>query len=95
MKYIVETLSTFKLYHVVEAENEADAMLIAENADDNYQDWLGITKYDIEECTDTRLEKLKDKNYFWNGISFINEEGCIAYKDMDGNIRSAGGPKVK
>jgi hypothetical protein len=95
MKYIVETLSTFKLYHVVEAENEADAMLIAENADDNYQDWLGITKYDIEECTDTRLEKLKDKKYFWDGASFINDDGFITYKDADGNIRSAGGPKVK
>jgi len=95
MKYIVETLSTFKLYHVVEAENEADAMLIAENADDNDQEFLGLMKYNIEEATDTRLEKLKDKNYFWKGTSFINEEGYIAYKDVDGNIHSAGEVKVK
>lgn len=95
MKYIVETLSLFKLYHVVEAENEADAMLIAENADDNYQDWLGIIKCDIEECTDIRLEKLKGKEYFFDGVSFINDEGFIAYKHADGNTRTIDSVKVK
>ena len=34
MKYIVESVGLFRMVHVVECDNEADAMLIAENADE-------------------------------------------------------------
>ena len=42
MKYIVESVGMFRMVHVVECENEADALLIAEHADDNWQEHLGV-----------------------------------------------------
>jgi hypothetical protein len=37
MKYIVETMQSFRHIHVIEAENEDEALKIASVADDNWQ----------------------------------------------------------
>jgi len=57
MKYIVETVGMFRMVHVVECENEADALLIAEHADDNWQEHLGVLKFDIAEYSEGRKSK--------------------------------------
>ena len=95
MKYIVETLSTFRMCHVVEAESEADAKLIAAEADDNFQVHLGVTHYDIEPFTEEVIAKYKAKGYFWDGVSYIGGDGYIGYKHPDGTMRERTGPKVK
>ena len=97
MKYIVETLSTFRMCHVVEAESEADAKLIASEADDNFQVHLGITHYDIQPFTEEVVAKYKaiEHGYFWNGVAYIDEDGYIGYKHPDGTVRERTGPKVK
>jgi hypothetical protein len=48
-KYIVEQISIHRTVHVVEADNEAEGLLIAEKADDNWQEWLGQMKVDVNE----------------------------------------------
>lgn len=88
MKYIVETLSTFRNVHVVEATSEEDAYLIAANADDNWQEWLGITKLDIRPYSEEIIKHLRSReNYFWEGVSSINDEGHITYANADGEVR--------
>jgi hypothetical protein len=97
MKYIVETLSTFRMCHVIEAESEADAKLIAEDADDNFQVHLGVTHYDIQPFTEEAVAKYKaiEHGYFWDGVSYIDEDGYIGYRHADGTVRERTGPKVK
>lgn len=88
MKYIVETLSTFRNVHVVEADSEEDALLIANNADDNWQEWLGLSKLDIRPYSDELKDYFKSKgNYFWTGISSISNDGYIIYKHSDDSVR--------
>lgn len=95
MKYIVETISSHKLVHVVEAESVEEAYRIAENADDNYQEHIGIMHYDVSPCTDERIEYYRSKNYFWDGVTYINEHGYVAYRHPNGEERELGGPKLK
>jgi hypothetical protein len=97
MKYIVETISTFRMCHVVEAESESDAKLIAEDADDNFQEHIGIMHYDIQPFTEEAIAKYKakEKGYFWDGVAYIGEDGYIGYKHPDGIVRERTGPKVK
>ena len=79
-KYIVETLTTFRHVHVVEADNEDQAFAIASEADDNWQEFLGVQRFDVSEYTEERIKHFKVKDYFWNGSAFLNEEGNIAYR---------------
>ena len=39
--YILEQISMHRTVHVVEAETEAEALKIADNADDNWQEFMG------------------------------------------------------
>lgn len=87
MKYIVETLSTFRQVHVVEANSEDEAFALAENADDNWQEHLGVMKYSITECTEQTLAPYKEMKYFWDGVSSFDADGNIKYVYPDGRVR--------
>lgn len=83
-KYIVEQLSIFRNLHVIEAENEQTAIAISEQADDNWQEWLGCLKVDVNEYSDERIAYFKNKNYFWNGVAYQDADGYIAYIHPNG-----------
>jgi hypothetical protein len=85
-KYIVEQLMVYRNVYVVEADNETQAIKVAEHADDNWQKFLGTTTIDINEYTDTRIAYFKEKEYFWDGCSYVDGEGFIAYRYPNGDI---------
>ena len=85
-KYVVETIGIHRMVHVVEAENENSAMEIARTADDNWQEYLGEVKIDIAEFTPERIKHFEEKEFFWNGISFKDENGDIRYKHQNGTV---------
>jgi hypothetical protein len=64
MKYIVETIGMFRQVHVVEAESKEEAFAVAEVADDNWQEFLGMTKLDVNEFTEEQVAHYKKKD-FW------------------------------
>jgi len=80
MKYIVETLQLHRHVHVVEADDEAGALAVARVADDNWQEYLGEVKIDINEYTPERIAYFEKKDFFWSGLSYIDEHGAIEYK---------------
>jgi hypothetical protein len=84
-KYIVEQLMTYRNVYVVEADNETQAIKVAENADDNWQKFLGTTTIDINEYTEERIAYFKQKEYFWDGCSYIDSEGFLAYRYPNGD----------
>jgi len=79
MKYIVETLNAFRNVHIVEAENEEEALNIASVADDNWQEFLGQMKIDCQEYTEEHMNIFRKKEYFWNGVCTRDEDGYVAY----------------
>ena len=79
MKYIVETLQVHRMVHVVEAEDEERALSIARQADDNWQEYLGELKIDVNEFTEEQIAHFRRKEFFWNGVSYRNENGVICY----------------
>jgi hypothetical protein len=85
-KYIVESIGMFRQVHVVEAENEDAAMEVARNADDNWQQYLGEMKVDISEFTPERIKHFQEKEFFWEGISFKDENGVVRYKHKNGQV---------
>jgi hypothetical protein len=85
-KYIVESIGMFRQVHVVEAENEDTAMEVARNADDNWQQYLGEMKVDISEFTPERIKHFQEKEFFWEGISFKDENGVVRYKHKNGQV---------
>jgi hypothetical protein len=88
MKYLVEVLSTFRNVYVVEAENEEDALLVTENCDDNWQEWLGQQKLDVRPYTEEQRNYFKNKDkYFWEGHTSLDENGHIVYHYPDGSQR--------
>ena len=85
-KYIVESIGMIRQVHVVEAENEDTAMEIARTADDNWQQYLGEMKVDISEFTPERIKHFQEKEFFWEGISFKDENGVVRYKHKNGQV---------
>jgi hypothetical protein len=85
-KYIVESIGMFRQVHVVEAENEDTAMEIARTADDNWQQYLGEMKVDISEFTPERIKHFQEKEFFWEGISFKDENDVVRYKHKNGQV---------
>jgi hypothetical protein len=85
-KYIVETIGMFRQIHVIEAESEDAAMEISRTADDNWQKYLGEMKVDISEFTPERIKHFQEKEFFWEGISFKDENGVIRYKHKNGQV---------
>jgi hypothetical protein len=86
-KYIVEQLMTYRNVYVVEADNETQATKVAEHADDNWQKFLGTTNIDVNEYTDERIAYFKEKEYFWDGWSYIDNDGFIAYRYPNGDTK--------
>ena len=86
-KFIVEQLSCFRNVHVIEAENEQEAIAISEQADDNWQEWLACLKIDVNEFSEERVAFFKDKQYFWNGVTYKDADGFIAYEHPTGERR--------
>jgi hypothetical protein len=83
-KFIIEQLSIHRTVHVVEAENETDALKVAEAADDNWQEWLGTVKVDVNDYTDERIAYFKNKDYYWAGVSYKDSDGMLAYVHPSG-----------
>lgn len=86
MKYIVETIGMFRQVHVVEADDKESAFKIAEVADDNWQEYLGTTKLDINEYTEEQIAHYKKKEFWWEGVSFRDENGTLSYRHPDGSV---------
>jgi hypothetical protein len=79
-KYIVESLSTFRHVHVIEADSKEKAFELADKAEYNWEEYLGLLKIDVSEYSEERIKIFKEKQFFWNGVSFVNEDGQIDYK---------------
>ena len=87
-KYIIEQISIHRTVHVVEADNEAEGLLIAEKADDNWQEWLGQQTLDVRPFSEEQKNYFKSKEkYFWEGFISVNEEGYIVYNYPNGEKR--------
>jgi hypothetical protein len=87
MKYILETVEVFRHIHIVEAPDEESALKIASVADDNWQEHMGQLKYDCRKYTEEDVRMLADgKKYFWHGVAYENENGCVAYVQPDGKV---------
>lgn len=84
MKYIVETLGVFRMVHVVEANNEDDAFAIARAADDNWQEHLGEMKVDVQEYSEEHIKRFKEKDFFWDGVSYRADNGTVGYIHPNG-----------
>ena len=80
MKYIVEMIQLHRMIHVVEADNEEDALSIAKVADDNWQEYLGELKIDVNEFTEEQISHFRKKEFFWDGVSYRDANGVIEYK---------------
>lgn len=94
-KYIVETIAMYRMVHVVEVEDEADIPLLTKNADDNWQEHLGELRFDIAEYSEEKVARFREKQFFWDGVSFIDSDGYIKYKYPNGEVRDAHSVKVK
>lgn len=79
-KYIVETISQFRHIHVVEAESEEQALSVANEADENWQEYLGTTKLDVQEFTEEHVKHFREKQFWYDGVCYRNAAGEIDYK---------------
>ena len=80
MKYIVETINTFREVHVVEAENEEIAKKIAANSDYNLSKWLGELHVAVYPYSQEHRERFgKEDEYFWDGVKSIDVDGYLCY----------------
>ena len=83
-KFVVETVNTFYEIHLVEAENEDEARLIANNSDYNASKWLGQQIANISEYDERDKPRLERVDSFWfDGYATI-EDDCVVYYRMDG-----------
>lgn len=84
-KFVVETVNTFYEVHIVEAENEEKAKLIAQHSDYNASKWLGAQVANVTEYREEDMSRLKQVDpYFFDGYAYVDEEGDMMYKKMDG-----------
>jgi hypothetical protein len=90
MKYIVETIQTFREIHVVEAENEEVAKEIAQNSDYNMSKHLGQQVASIYTYSEDHVERFrKEDEYFWDGVKGVDDEGFLTYQRPGGEaVRS-------
>lgn len=99
MKFIVETISTFREVHVVEAETREIAEKIAAAADYNMSKWLGQQVLTVYPHTDQDIERFRaEDEYFWDGVASVDAESFLTYKHPFGSgdfVRCAGGTKVE
>jgi hypothetical protein len=43
-------------------------------------------KVDISEFTPERIKHFQEKEFFWEGISFKDENGVVRYKHKNGQV---------
>lgn len=80
MKYIVETILTFREVHVVEAENGEIAKEIALNSDYNLSTCLGAQVAALYPYTEDHVDRFcAEDKYFWMGIKGVDAEGFLTY----------------
>ena len=96
MKYIVETFSTFREIHVVEAENEEIAQKIAAGSDYNMSKWLGQQTAAIYPYSEEHVQRFRaEDQYFWDGVKSIDSEGYLTYQRPNGEpVRSDMNEKI-
>jgi hypothetical protein len=93
--FAVESVSTFYEVHLVEAESEEEAKMIAQHSDYNASKWLGqqiSTVVDYIDADKERYEQLD--SYFFDGYAYIDETGHLGYKKMNGE-ENGNMPKTK
>lgn len=96
MKYIVETISTFREIHVVEAETEEIAKKIADNSDYNMSKWLGQQVATIYPYSEDHVQRfIAEDEYFWDGVKGVDSDGYLTYQRFGGDfIRSDMAEKI-
>lgn len=86
--FAVESFSTFHEVHLVEAEDEEQAKKIAQHSDYNASKWLGQQFSTVVEFNKENEEQVARLNqldsYFFEGYAYVDEEGCLGYKKMNG-----------
>ena len=84
-RFSVESVSTFYEVHIVHAENEEQAKLIATQADYNASKWLGQQVSNVRVCDDVDLNRLKElDDYFFAGSATVDAAGNLFYLNEDG-----------
>lgn len=97
MKYIVETFSTFREVHIVEAENQEVAEKIAGNSDYNMSKWLGQQIATIYPFSEEHIQRFREEDqYFWDGVKSVNADGYLCYTrpGSDAPVPSDMGEKI-
>lgn len=85
VKFIVETLQTFREVHVIEAESREMAEKIAENSDYNMSVFLGSQIITVKPYSEAAIEDYRaDDEYFWDGVKSVNEDGFLVYTTPHG-----------
>ena len=85
-RFSVESVSTFYEVHIVHAENEEQAKLIASQADYNASKWLGQQISNVRVCEDADLSRFKElDDYFFAGSATV-DGGCLYYLKEDGSV---------
>ena len=86
-RFSVESVSTFYEVHIVHAENEEQAKLIASQADYNASKWLGQQISNVRVCDDADLSRFKElDDYFFAGSAAVENGGCLYYLKEDGSV---------
>ena len=73
-KFVVETINTFYEAHLIEAENEEEAKLIASHSDYNASKWLGQQVANVSKYDKRDLPRLKNlDSYFFDGYASLED----------------------
>lgn len=83
MKYIVETVSLFRLRYIVEAENEGKAKTIVglEEAKEFSQKWIGEEIVSSRKITDDEICTLFREDHPY--LDHLTDDEIINYKYLD------------
>jgi hypothetical protein len=86
-RFSVESVSTFYEVHIVHAENEEQAKIIASQADYNASKWLGQQISNVRVCDDADLVRFKElDDYFFAGSATVDNDGNLYYMKEDGSV---------
>jgi hypothetical protein len=94
-KFFVETVLTFVEAHVVEATDEEQAKLIAQNADSSASKFLSQQVSMISDFQEHHIARLKQMDpYYFHGYATVDENGYLVYMKPDGTV-NGNMPKTK
>ena len=86
-RFSVESVSTFYEVHIVHAETEEQAKIIASQADYNASKWLGQQISNVRVCDDADLVRFKElDDYFFAGSAAVDNDGNLYYMKEDGSV---------